>query len=287
MSDNGLIWSFSFDGSDKKVEYDAKYDRTDITQSFWERAYLYGPYIYIDSTATGTDHLLRFNVETKEMEDLTKKNRNYINPFYFYNGMIYGWAADGGTRCVADMDLKNVELDENPVSPYCSTGNYLVGEVRGEEIDPSWGIPFRIGIEIYNLKTKERVQILNETLGMESIEIIGATDQYIYFYDSKRVSFGTITITVGGVEREATVTKWNDGKIWRMNLDGTNIVCVYDNIAYDLTTNAVFYEDRIVMQGKFIGIEDGKKKVWGGPLQVAVINEDGTFGEFREVEVVG
>ena len=41
------------------------------------------------------------------------------------------------------------------------------------------------------------------------------------------------------------------------------------------------------MQGQYITIENGEKKVWGGPIQVAVINENGTVGEFREVEVIG
>ena len=46
-------------------------------------------------------------------------------------------------------------------------------------------------------------------------------------------------------------------------------------------------EAKITVSEQEAAIENGKKKVWGGPLQVAVINEDGTFGEFREVEVVG
>ena len=72
-----------------------------------------------------------------------------------------------------------------------------------------------------------------------------------------------------------------------MNLDGTDIICVYDNPAYELSENMIIYGDKVVMQGRYIGIENGEKKIWGGALQVADINPDGTFGEFREVEIVG
>ena len=36
----------------------------------------------------------------------------------------------------------------------------------------------------------------------------------------------------------------------------------------------------------YITIENGEKKVWGGAIQVATINPDGTIGEFVEVEIL-
>ena len=78
----------------------------------------------------------------------------------------------------------------------------------------------------------------------------------------------------------------NDGKLYRMNKDGTNIVCIYDNPDYELDRNVVIYDNKIVMQGQYIAIENGEKKVWGGLIQVATINPDGTIGEFEEVEIL-
>jgi hypothetical protein len=48
----------------------------------------------------------------------------------------------------------------------------------------------------------------------------------------------------------------------------------------------VIYDDKIVMQGQYVTFENGEKKIWGGPIQVATINPDGTIGEFVEVEVL-
>ena len=97
------------------------------------------------------------------------------------------------------------------------------------------------------------------------------------------MDLGTI-ISVNG--KEINVQKANNGKLYRMNLDGTNIICVYNNSEYELDSDMVIYDDKIIMQGRYIKLENGEKKVWGGAIQVATINPDGTFGEFVEVEIL-
>ena len=49
----GKIYSFAFDGTDKKLEYDAGY-----LARVWRGPIAYGPYIYIDSKAEETPHTL-------------------------------------------------------------------------------------------------------------------------------------------------------------------------------------------------------------------------------------
>jgi hypothetical protein len=71
-----------------------------------------------------------------------------------------------------------------------------------------------------------------------------------------------------------------------MNKDGTNVVCVYDNPDYELSDNMVIYDDKIVMQGRYVAIENNEEKRWGGLIQVATINPDGTIGEFVEIEIL-
>ena len=289
----GQIWSFAFDGSDKRIEYDAGYELPDgVITNIWSiPPIVYGPYIYITLKAdeNGNRHTLRYNIETKEMEDLTEKTGNYISPLYFYNGMIYGSGESlktGDTRFKVDLNLNTIEIDDNPVSPTYSVGDLMIGTVS--ERESIFDLPKLIGMEFYNIKTKARQVISKEELNMASLNIASVTREYIYFYEPKTINLGTTTVDrPDGSQLTMKVQKMNDGKLYRMNLDGTNIVCVYDNPDYELNDNMVIYEDRVVMQGQYVAIENGKKKVWGGPLQVAVINEDGTFGEFREVEVVG
>ena len=291
MTQYGKIYSFSFDGNDKKLEYDAGYDADMlISKSIWRTMIAYGSYIYIDSKEYESPHTLRFNVETKTMEDLTEKTGNYIYPSFFCNGTIYG-TGDNTVMVDAfyktDLDLHTTERIETIPSDQYS-GSLLIGYVykERESINEQ---PRKIGISFYDMETGKQRIVTKEDLGLDyDPRFVAATEKYFYFYNPTPLDLGTVIVErPDGSQLTMKVQKMNDGKLYRMNLDGTNIVCVYDNPDYELNDNMVIYEDRVVMQGQYVAIENGKKKVWGGPLQVAVINEDGTFGEFREVEVVG
>ena len=282
----GKIYSFSFDGTDRKLEYDAGYY---VHKKVWGGMIAYGPYIYINSEAEESPHTLRFNTETKKMEDLTEKTGNYIHARYFYNGMLYGSGTDDmvDTFFKADLDLNTIEVINSTRIPYtqCS-GSILVGIASKErESIAEW--PEDIGISFCDMKTEEQRIVTKEDLGLDFYPYFcAATDEYFYFYKSVVINLGTVIINQGGKDKVVTVQKMNDGKLYRMNKDGTNIVCVYDNPDYELDSNVVIYDDKIVMQGQYITIENGEKKVRGGAIQVATINPDGTIGEFVEVEIL-
>ena len=288
----GQIWSFAVDGSDKRIEYDAGYELTDtvITNIWSTPPLIYGQYIYIILKAdeTGNPHNLRYNIETKEMEDLTNKTGNFISPQYVYNGIIYGMGDArkmGDTYLKADLDLNTVEINENFTSANYAVNNLIVGKVW-ESRESIFELPKLLGIKIFDVKTEKYIQITNAELGVESVEIAGMTNQYIYFYDNKIVNLGTMIVNIGGKDKEMPVQKMNNGKLYRMNLDGTNIICVYDNSDYELSSNMAIYDDKIVMQGQYVSFENNTKKIWGGAIQVATINPDGTLGEFVEVEIL-
>ena len=70
--------------------------------------------IYADEN--GDPRILRFNTETKEMEDLTEKTGNCILPDFFYNGEIYGREFPRGDYYRTKLDLSEAELvDSFPV----------------------------------------------------------------------------------------------------------------------------------------------------------------------------
>ena len=289
----GKIFSFSFDGSDKRLEYDAQYDLDweNVNTDLWSVVSLYGQYIYIWSEAEeGLEkpHLLRYHIETKEMEDLTEKTGNFISPSYIYNGKIYGsgnYYETQHTRFIADLDLSTIEVDEDPFYLRCAAGNFAVGHVLGEEVN-SLGVNEPIAIEVYNSQTDESWILTEEMLGTDSWTITGMTEEYIYFYEAKSTVLGTIIVNYGGKDKEFQVQKRNDGKLYRINLDGTNLVCVYDNPDYELARDMIIFDDKVLMSGQYLKLENGEKKVWGGPIQVATIHPDGTFGEFVEVEIL-
>jgi hypothetical protein len=223
------------------------------------------------------------------MENLTEKTGNYISPQYFYNGMIYGhgkFSQTGDAYFKADLDLNTVEIFDETARLEQSVGSIIVGPVYAERNSVEV-IPKQIGVSFYNIETGERKIITNEELGLGgSPRFICATEEYLYFYIAQTIEIGTITVDRNGKETQIKVHKGNNGKLYRMNPDGTGIVCVYDNPDYELDENMVVYGDKVVMQGQYIAIENGEKKVWGGLIQVATINPDGTIGEFVEVEVL-
>ena len=289
----GTMLSFSFDGTDRKIEYDLEYEFPDkFRYTVWNPCGLYGPYLYISlkMDVSGAERqMLRYNMETGEMENLTEKTGNYISPAYFYNGMIYGngkFSQTGDSYCKADLDLNTVEILDETARLEQSVGSIIVGPVYAERNSVEV-IPKQIGVSFYNIETGERKVMTKEELGLKDYPyFIHTTEEYLYFYISEVIDIGTITVDRNGKEMQMKVQKGNDGKLYRMNPDGTNIVCVYDNPEYELGDNMVIYDDKVVMQGQYITIENNEKKIWGGPIQVATINPDGTIAEFVEVEVL-
>ena len=279
----GQILSFSFDGSDKKIEYDLEYVFPDgYRYSVWNFAGLYGPYLYLIwyQDVSGSEyHILRYNLDTKEMEDLTEKTGNCINPSYFYNGYIYGDDNNGGFL-KADLDLNTMEPLDHFVSSKRCEGNFIIGYSYNENNK-------RNGITIYNIETGETKILTNEELGLEFLPYICCvTDEYIYFADPTPIILGTlISQRWDGTILEQKISK-GSGKLYRMNLDGTNVICVYDNPDYEITEDMVIYGDKAIMLGYYFKFENQTKIFWGGPVQVATINPDGTFGEFVEAEVL-
>ena len=282
----GKIYSFSFDGTDRKLEYDAGYY---VHKKVWGGMVAYGPYIYISSSAEEFPHTLRFNTETKKMEDLTEKTGNYIHAHYFYNGMLYGTGTDDmvDTFFKADLNLNTIESINSTVIPYDQySGSIFVGTATKER-ESIAEYPEKIGVSFYNIETGEQRIVTKEELGLKYDPIfVAATEEYFYFYEAVGLYLGTAIFNLNGKEVERKVQKMNNGKLYRMNKDGTNIVCVYDNPNYELNRNVVIYDDKIVMQGRYMKVENKVQTIWGGAIQVATINPDGTIGEFVEVEVL-
>jgi hypothetical protein len=186
-----------------------------------------------------------------------------------------------------DLDLNTVETVSSAIIPIdqCS-GNIGIGVATKERENIRDPIK-DIGISFYDIETGEQRIVAKEDLGLDYYPVfVAATEEYFYFYNPQSIYIGTAIYNQGGKEVERQVQKMNDGKIYRMNKDGTNIVCVYDNPEYELNRNVVIYDDKIVMQGRYIKVENKETKVWGGPVQVATINPDGTIGEFVGVEVL-
>lgn len=286
-NDKGNIISCAFDGTDMKLEYDSGFEiGVDNPYTEWAlNSTACGPYIYIELRAdeNGNPHVLRFNTETKEMEDLTEKTGNFMYPDFFYNGEIYG--RDRNRLWVkADMDLVSLEpIEEVPRSDFHYGSRFF-----GYERD---GGGNRCGVKIHDMKTGESTVIPNSVFGAsEGIEIVYVDENYIYYFHKKWEIYGYVTDSKTG-ERKPRYRE-NDGKLYRANHDGTNIVCMYDDPGYEfskitsLNGIAVIFDGKILINGCYKGEIDGVAEIWGQGLRAGTVREDGTIDKLEYVELL-
>ena len=287
--DTGTIISFNFDGTDKRIEYEAGFEFGELPAGAWSPNIVsYGPYIYYEQRATTSDdgkaHNLRFNVETKEMEDLTDKTGVYLWPYYFYNGEMYAMTETHEPMKVS-LDFTVCEKTDQFKYFKHFSGSSFIYTVQDEAYN-------RLGVGIYDMATGEDRQITYEELGFpeKGINPIGMDENYIYFLDAKSVHAGYKLHPKTG--KKLKVTK-NDGKIYRMNRDGTNVVCVFNDPGLDFE-----YLEAIVFDGNSIiiranryrpveGDTEGLVESYDNGYYVGTAREDGTFDELKLIEFVG
>ena len=291
MTRHGQIYSFAFDGSDLKIEYGPTsftIEELNALQFTWdENPEVYGKYIYIlmNADENGNPHTLRFNTETKEMEDLTEKTGNAIFTYFFYNEEIYGLDAKLRTWVKADLELKEME----PIEAQPTTNQFYGSEFFDyayERIDSK--TDKYLGIQSYDMKTGETKIITNEMLGLEETNrcVVAAVDEnYVYFYQYKQIFVGTYINTKG---QETKCYKYNDGNLYRVKHDGTACTLIYDNPNFEFNSReAVLCGDQIIIEGREYSIgADGYIVRPSNSMQVGTIQEDGTIDKFENIELV-
>ena len=273
----GQIISFSFDGTDKKIEYDAEYETS--VGGVWGHCIAVGPYIYIDLRSFGSEdgkaHTLRFNVETGEMEDLTEKTGNYMYPTFFYNGMLYGFDHGSG-YLKADLDLKSCEeIERIPYSKHFSGSRF------GRIILDQDGL---YKTHFYDMKTgmAEMYEIQGLTTSGSIIRLY-SDENYFYFYKYEEFLLGEKWFRG---ELKPTY-KYNDGSIYRVNHDGTGLVCIYEEPDFNITgQEAIILGDQFLIMGQNIRVRDNQVETWDKGLLVGTIGADGKIDSLDPVEVV-
>ena len=273
----GQIISFSFDGTDKKIEYDGEYEEFEIPGNFWGHCMSADHYIYIDlyscASEDGKAHTLRFNVETGEMEDLTEKTGNYIWPTFLYNGMIYGYD-EGIGFLKADLDINSCEEIEKIPYRHSCLGSCFYNIVCDQD-----GI---MKVRVYDMKTE-----LTEYYEIPGLENWATTlyvdENYIYFYQDEVIYLGDYWFK----NELRPYNKTNNGSIYRINHDGTGLVCIYEEDDFEITGRvAVIAGDKILVEGRNIIVSDNNPEMWDNGLLVGTIGADGKIDDLKPVEVV-
>ena len=277
VSYRAQIYSYAFDGSDVQLELDL----FDEMGSSWRNKISYENYIYIMYlTADEEYHLLRYDTKAKKIEDLTAKTGNFILPYFFYNGEIYGCDSDG-IYIKTDLELsytKEIDPFFARASYEIAQNSYLIGLSRDKEGKDNDGFTSYIGIQTYDMKTGTETLISNEMIGKEVSALLYADENYYYFLADDQIYIG---------KSRSNHDMYNNygGKIYRVNRDGTNCICIYDNKS--MTFNSmIVYEDTVIVSASEIGVHGGIAQTWASGMYIGEINEDGTIDSLEWVEVI-
>ena len=108
-------------------------------------------------------------------------------------------------------------------------------------------------------------------------------ENYIYFYQDEVIYLGDYWFK----NELRPYNKTNNGSIYRINHDGTGLVCIYEEDDFEITGRvAVISRDKILVEGRNIIVRDNNPEMWDNGLLVGTIGADGKIDELKPVEVV-
>ena len=271
LSPSGEIISYNFDGTDMIVELDLA-----LTDPWGAYNIAYDKYIFSVRIMENEEyHVFRYDTEKKIFEDLTEKTGICILPIFAYNGEIYGQTTNG-LPIKTDLSLSYIEGTENYSADgvyTLSSGSCFIGIARNKEDSSS-----SLGIQIFDIKTGIKTIITNETIGHTVQTILYVDENYYYFLANE-------PIYIGKSRSNNDLYNWCGGKIYRVNRDGTDCVCIYDNKGKEFDSMIV-YEDTVIVSASEIGVHGGIAQTWASGMYIGEINEDGTIDSLEWVEVI-
>ena len=275
LTDRFQLSSFSFDGIDYEKSFLEGIDRSIRL----EDTKAYKQYIYISALLqTEEKHQLRYDTNTQKTIDLTEKTGLYSKISYFYDGYIYGiWQYPDPQNPDlfiyqygrTDLNFENFEVVEAPSFNYLfAEGDELIGFLEGSII-------------IYNVETEKQTVISKDMIGREVSYLLGADEKYFYFVDHSEPAFFK--------GKNKTVLNRSGGRLYRVNRDGSQLVCIYENENFDiLQSDICIYEDMILLRGQMIGFQGPSEEpyTWNQGAYIGYFQEDGTMDSLEWVEVI-
>lgn len=242
--------------------------------SFWDVT-AYGKYLYItaklaDYTET---HIIRYDIDSGELVDLTEKSGVDFTPLYFYDGYIYGGlhttTEDGvllTTTGRVDLDFEGFESCKRLTGNICfAEGNALVCvETEGEHAGE---------IKLYY---PEEDGICYIPVGRKVESVIAADEEHFYFLANEpyqhldaigNVAFNNIT----------------GGKIYRVKRDGTERVCMYENPNMDFYYSDIAYVSGNTMLVRMEKYDPTTYRSDDGQIYSGYIGPNGKIEAFKKL----
>ncbi|MBQ8496831.1 MAG: hypothetical protein IJ489_05165 [Clostridia bacterium] len=129
------------------------------------------------------------------------------------------------------------------------------------------------------MKTNEKTLIPTDTIGHEVFRVIYADENYFYFLANEWFLIGK--------NGNHDLYNQSSGKIYRINRDGTNCICIFEDQNIDFQKSPIaIYEDTVLVYAREIGMINGIAQTWNTGIYIGTINEDGTIDSLEWVEVI-
>ena len=95
------------------------------------------------------------------------------------------------------------------------------------------------------------------------------------------------TTYINAKGQEKKLYKYNEGKLYRVKHDGTECTLIYDNPNFEFNSReAVICDNKIIIEGRSIGMRDGYADTWDRAMKIGTIGEDGKIDKFENIELV-
>lgn len=279
------LYSFSFDGSDIKLEYEFGEDG-DMSEMRYSPLNLgnltiYGHYAYmrLKDEETGRRKLMRYHLSDKVMETLYyESNKGELIDYYIQNDRLYlnlFDEDDGYKMYSSDMnasDLKEDSSINNMIyfDPLYNGKYYFETSVHYEG-----DVLIYDGITKYDPVSNQREKIYDNASG-KSIRLLATTKEKLYFIVCDPISIGYET------NRAGTYEKFNYcSKIYCLNIEDGTCNTVFDDIRYSINSIYFLSNEKVFITGTLCLTESGEV-TYENMVAIAELDNNGNFINVEE-----
>ena len=286
------LCSFNFDGGDIKIEYSFG------ENGGWDELYydpfglyslkIYDHYAYmitIDSE-TGDRNLMRYDVASGEMRELTSQTDIYVSNYLLGYDCLYLFVlGEEGTA----LYRSNLDMEEIALVPGIE-GSSASGIFDGERL---YFIEYRYDYDSLTDTTEETPLALvaldfrrGEVVRLQMLEqdavprLLAVTDEYIYYTIYEPRYLGTMTDTRGN----KNISYNSFSRLYRMEKDGSSPTVILDDISCEVLETCFLGSEILILGSICRVIEEAPTKEGG--LMLARLDNAGFVTSIEKVEIL-
>ena len=288
------LCSFSFDGSDLKIEYsfgekgsldEFIYSGQSADLQIWKNRVYFGNL----NSETGTREVFYFEIDTGDIVHLTENIEDSVINFIIYDESLYfeilkktEKGSEFGTYR-SDMDMQQSTLVLEGFSTFDINSVFHKNEFYYVEYayvlnnEDAQSVP--VALVSHNFDTDEKI-ILYQIEDGVAPQLLAVTDSYVYFIkqDMQYIGYELVRGTI-------RVDKYNNfSKIYRLDIKSGECKVVFDDLQCQVGELRFVSPDKVLILGQYCKASEGEAELFDS-LFVADIDENGHFINLALLEV--